>query len=85
MNKFRSKGLHDCTMVNNTDMEDILIPKVQSKAIMDLQDIRSNGIAPKNCEFDQSMINFKNCVENQLKIEKESHHKVNSECGFLRD
>ena len=64
MNKFRSKGLHDCTMVNNTDMEDILIPKVQSKAIMDLQDIRSNGIAPKNCEFDQSMINFKNCVEN---------------------
>lgn len=53
--------------------------------MLDIQDIRSNGIAPKNCEFDQSMINFKNCVENQLKVEKESHHKVNSECGFLRD
>ena len=53
-------------MFQNDDLEDIYVPEQQSKGIQDYNSMISQGSAPKNPEFDQGMVNFKNCSDNNM-------------------
>lgn len=55
-------------------MEDITVPNIQSKTMQDYFAMVSGGSAPKNPEFDQGLVNFKNCAEQKIHLEEKFNH-----------